>query len=453
MSTTMNVKEAERAHLLSRPLKDTPPADLVSIFASAAKPTADWLLGLEIELSPFHLSDLAPLQHPELVQMFAQLAERAPYVPDFDPSGIQIGLRREGHVISLEPGGQFEYATRPYRRIRDLESALLGFARDLKEAGQAVGVGFWAIGHHPFGTRDTMPKMPKSRYQVMRNYMAHAGTRGLDMMHLTGSVQCAIDFSDEANMIDKVRAAAKISPFIAALTASSPFTAGKPNGKKTARYEIWFDVDKTRCGIWPEMVDAEGLTYQRYIEHALAAPAMFFMREGNYRVAEPKPYRAYAESGFSGTTVTVSDFLDHLTTMFPEIRIKSYIELRGSDCLPPKEALAIAAFWRGILDVPEARKEACDRLAKMDHAALLELQHEVVVKGLEANSASGPALEIARFLMETAQVGLCSVRATDCAGYLEPLKARAASGRTLADDMLARAAKAGIAEALKLCEI
>src|SRR5262249_7390904 len=160
-------------------------------------------------------------------------------------------------------------------------------------------------------------------YRVMRPYLAKAGTRGLDMMHLTGSVQCAIDFEDEADMGRKVRTAARISPFLAALTASSPFSFGRVNGMKTMRYAIWLDTDRPRCGIWPEMVDAEGLTFKRYVERALAAPAMLFVRGGRYQLPEPRPFASYAESGFQDTTVTVGDLIDHLTTLFPEIRLKS----------------------------------------------------------------------------------------------------------------------------------
>ena len=317
----------------------------------------------------------------------------------------------------------------------------------MAQAGAAHGVRFAAMGHHPFADRDTVPKMPKARYELMRAYLPTRGTRGLDMMHLTGSVQCAVDFSDEANLVEKMRVAARASPFLTALVSSSPFLRGKPNGLKSMRYEIWRDVDNARSGIWPEMVDAEGMTYARYVQRALETPAMFFLRDGQYRMPEARPFSWYAREGFEGTVVTVADFVDHLTSLFPEIRVKSYIELRGADCVPPAEAVAIAGFWRAILDDDDTRKHAAERLAGLDHAALMALQIDVARRGLAAESAIGLVQEVAKDLAKMA-VDRFRQRSPHCADCVSVLHDRAVRGASPADDMLAVYAKDGIAAAV-----
>jgi glutamate--cysteine ligase len=462
MSTTMNVSEAERAHLLARPLKDTRPAELAKLFAGGAKLESSWKLGLEIELTPYRTADRRPLEHPDIARLFASLARIGGYTPDTEPSssgpadpgGVSVGMHSDGQVVSLEPGGQVEFATRPFRALKRLYEAVDHFTEELRRAGSEQGVEFWAIGHHPFETKETIPRMPKARYAAMRRYLASSGSRGLDMMHLTGSVQCAVDFSDEANLADKVRAAARISPFLSALTASSPFTAGKPNGMKSERYAIWFDVDAPRCGIWPEMVDEQGLTFERYVQHALAAPPIFFMRDGKFRpVLERRPFASYGDTGFEDTTVTIADLLDHLTTMFPEIRVKSYIELRGADCLPPADAVAIAGFWRALLDNGDARAEVTGRLRKMGYPEIRALQPDVARLGLDAVSPAGPVREIALWLSRTAYESLTSQNARDCAECVLPLVERAERGRSMADDLIDRYHKSGIEHALELCRV
>src|SRR5262249_55040380 len=158
-----------------------------------------------------------------------------------------------GAIISLEPGGQLELATRPHPQLKELRREICSYVGELRAAAAENDAGFWAIGYQPFETRDTMPKMPKARYDVMRGYFARKGGRGLDMMHYTGSVQFAVDYRDEKNMTDKVRTAVRVSPFLAALVSSSPFVRGKISGKKSERYQVWLDVDDERSGIWPEM--------------------------------------------------------------------------------------------------------------------------------------------------------------------------------------------------------
>jgi glutamate--cysteine ligase len=264
--------------------------------------------------------------------------------------------------------------------------------------------------------------MPKARYELMRRYLPLRGARGLDMMHLTGSVQCAVDFESEQNLVDKVRAAARISPFLAALVSSSPFTAGRPNGQKSMRYAIWQDVDDVRSGIWPEMVDAEGLRYHRYVARALEVPAMFFRRDGGYRQPEARPFAHYVAEGFEGTTVTVRDFVDHLTSLFPEIRVKNYV--------------AVGGVWRALLDDDAARSEAHGRLASLDHAALRALQVAVAREGLDATSPVGPVRELARWLTELAHTSLAAASPL-CGDCMEPLRVIAARGRSPADEMLA----------------
>lgn len=444
----MTADDDALAELLARPMDQTPVDELRRLFIRGEKPRDKWMIGAEIELFPLVQATGAPAEHQLVGKMFEAIAHDLGLALDREPTGAVIGAHGEGHLLSLEPGGQMEIATKPFPRAADLNAAIIRLTGALATAGAGHGVRFLAAGHQPRVDRDTVPKMAKARYALMREYLPTRGSRGLDMMHLTGSVQCAVDFSDEANMVDKVRLAAQASPFLAALVSASPFFRGRPSGFKTMRYEIWRDVDNARSGLWPEMVDAEGMTYARYIAKALAVPAMFFMRDGAYRMPAARPYAAYVREGFEGTTVTVADFVDHLTSLFPEIRLKSYVELRGTDCVPPPEAMGIASFWRSLLDNDAARAEAAERLAGLDHAALVALQVDVARDGLAATSPIGPVGEVALALVEIATRYL-SAQSTDCGTCLQPLLTRARRGKSPADDMLEAYAKGGLEAALE----
>ena len=439
--------------LLQRPLVETSADDLTLLFAGGAKRLEDWKLGLELELFPVAHGSHEPAQYPALKATLENLGVARGLDEELDPdSGALIGLLGDGELVSIEPGGQLEYATKPFRTLRALRRAVTEFIGAMSHAANDQGLSLLALGYNPFETLRSIPRMPKARYNTMRAYLPERGRRSLEMMHLTASVQCAVDFSDEENMTHKVRTAARASPFIAALTASSPFTAGEPNGFRSTRYDIWLHTDDARCGLWPEMFDEEGLTFKRYVEHALRTPAMFFFRDQQYRVAEPRPYIEYAKEGFEGSTVTVRDFVDHLTTLFPEVRTKSYIELRGADCAPPLEAVAIAGFWRGLLDDADALAAASERLSTLTYEQVRELQPRIAREGLDARSPVGIAREVARDLVEIARNRFVR-SAPDCAECLEPLVARAHAGRSLADELLERAASPSVIDALEICRV
>ena len=450
MSQQMKVTNEAMQELLQRPLVETTPQMLSALFADGAKDDNDWMLGLELELFAHDIKTREPATFEPLRKTLESLASTVGFQHVREADGTLVGLEGDGQIVSLEPGGQLEYATRPYRVMRKLRREVTELIGALSQAAQDQGLGLWALGHHPYADRDSVPKMPKARYELMRSYMATRGDRALDMMHLTGSVQCAVDFSDEQNMVDKVATAARVSPFITALTASSPFTKGAPNGFRSMRYEIWLHTDDTRCGLWPEMVDDQGLTFVRYIEHALATPAMLFIREGAYRQAEAIPYAEYGRRGFEDTTVTVADFVDHLTTLFPEVRTKNYIELRGADCAPPLEAVAIAGLWRGLLDDEPTRRAAAERLAPLDYAALRALQPQIARHGLDADSPIGGVREIARWLVNLGYERLAR-SAPDCAECLLPLVQRADAGRSLADELLEIAERDSVDAAVDHC--
>jgi len=271
-------------------------------------------------------------------------------------------------------------------------------------------------------------------------------------MHLTGSVQCTVDFQSEQNLVDKVRTAARVTPFLSALVAASPFSDGKKNGFHSVRYQIWLETDDERCGIWPEMLDAEGFRMHRYVERTFRAPPMFFMRDGHYVAAEDKPFGQYVQDGFQGTPLTVRDYLDHLTTFFPEIRTKAYVELRGADCVLPAEAVAIAGFWRGILDEENTRRAVEERLSAMDYAAVRALQPQVAKIGLDAQSPVGPVREVIEWLVDAAYQRL-DKSAPDCAECVLPLVERAKRGRSPAEEMLEAYEQGGIEKALEIVRL
>jgi glutamate--cysteine ligase len=448
------ISGGDNSTFLDRPLSTTPMDEIARFFLASAKGPETWMIGMEVELFAFHRRDLRPVAHPIMARVLEDIGKRWHMKPEYEagPGGPLIGLSGHGATISLEPGGQIELATKPHDALRELKREICSYVDKLRQAGEDQDVGFWAIGYQPFEDRDSMPKMPKARYDVMRSYFAAKGGRGLDMMHCTGSVQCAVDFSDELNMTDKIRTAARVSPFLTALVSASPFSSGKLNGYKTARYQVWLETDDERCGLWPEMLDAEGLTFRRYVDRAMKAAPFFFIRDGRHVQADARSFGEHAQSGFQGTDVTVRDLVDHLTTFFPEIRPKGYVELRGADCVQPGEGVAIAGFWRGILDSDEARREVNARLEKMGYAELRALQPLVAKLGLSAMSAAGPAAEIAEWLVRLSH-DVHTRSMPDCAECIEPLLERAEAGRSPADDMLEIAEKKSIRDAVMSCTV
>ena len=439
------------AHL-HRPLAELSREELGRLFLEAAKPDTQWYIGLELEIFPYWQDSLRPVEHTALAEVLGRLGKLAGMTETHEPDGALTGLKGNGELISLEPGGQLEFASRPHRALQALRKEMLDYASHLIDAGAPQGISYWAAGYQPIAGREEVPVMPKPRYAHMRRYLGARGRRALDMMHLTGSVQCTVDFQSEANLVDKVRTAARVSPFLSALVAASPFSGGQPNGFKSVRYQTWQEVDDERCGIWPEMVDAEGLTVDRYVARTLRTPPMFFIRDGEYLEAGPEPYAHFVERGFEGRALTVSDYLDHLTTFFPEIRLKGYVELRGADCVRPEEAVAVAGFWRGILDHEPTRQAVDERLAAMDWAAIRTLQPQVAVQGLDATSPAGPVREVIRWVVEAGYERLAK-SSPDCADCVVPLVERAERGRSPADELLERHAQGGLAAALDLVKL
>lgn len=437
---------------LARPLSEMSTDELAELFLAAAKPDTQWYVGLELEMFAFRQDNLQPASHDLLANVMRRLGRATGMTETHEPNGALTGLEGNGELVSLEPGGQLEFATRPHRSLKAARTEVLDYANALRAAAEEDGLGFWALGQQPFVDRDSAPHMPKPRYDQMRRYLGARGARALDMMHLTGSIQCTVDFQSEQNLVDKVRTAARVSPFLSALVAASPFTNGTPNGFKTVRYQIWLETDDERCGIWPEMLDEEGLRMHRYVERTFRAPPMFFIRDGEYIAAEDKPFGQYVQDGFQGTPVTVRDYLDHLTTFFPEIRTKAYVELRGADCVLPAEAVAIGGFWRGLLDDEATRAGVDERMSKMDYAAVRALQPQVAKLGLDASSPAGPAREVARWLVEQAHQRL-EESAPDCAECVLPLLERAQRGTSPADEMLARYEEGGIEAALEVVKL
>ena len=451
MSRPLSFADNALHELKKRPVSEVTTEELSRFFAKGETPKQDWRIGLEMEVFVHHKRTRAPASFENLKGLLKTLIDTTPidWNKDVDPNGELVGLSCNGQVISLEPGGQFEFATRPYGSTVELREELFQFVETLRSICEDENLQLLAIGQQPEATVETIPRMPKNRYDIMRSYLPQYGSLALNMMHLTASMQCAVDFSDEANMIEKIRTAAKVSPFLTALTAASPFSNGKPNGYKSFRYEIWRKTDNVRCGLWPEMLDQEGLGYSRYVEKALNTPAMIFLRNGRFYQAERKPFREYARIGFDDTPVTVDDFLLHLTSLFPEVRPKTYVEMRGADCLPPAETLAIAAFWRGLLDDSDACREALELLKTIDFEELVELQAKVAKNGLDAESSIGKAADVIKKLVA---VAMSRLQRDEPDGLVDmmPLVERSERGRSLADDMLEIAAKTSVADALRL---
>ena len=330
-------------------------ADLVDWIAQGVKPRSRFRIGTEHEKFAFTLEGHRPVPY-EGRRGIRALLEGMQHLLGWQPivegSNI-IGLFdvTGGGAISLEPGGQFELSGAQVETVHQTSSELMAHLAQVREVARPLGIGFLGIGMTPSWTRAEMPKMPKGRYKIMTAYMPKVGTLGLDMMYRTCTVQTNLDFSSEADMVKKLRVSLALQPVATALFANSPFTEGKPNGFLSFRSEIWRDTDNARAGMLPWAFEP-GMGFERWVDYALDVP-MYFVKHGDeYVDVAGQSFRdlmAGKLPGMPGARATISDWANHVSTIFPEVRLKRYLEMRGADSGPLAYLLALPAFWAGIL--------------------------------------------------------------------------------------------------------
>ena len=429
-----------------RPITDV--RDLAEYFASGAKPPAEWTIGTEHEAFGFGLTGFAPPTYEQkggIADLLAAIQAAEGLTPILD-HGNTIGLKGHGGAsLSLEPGGQFELSGAMLPDLHATKAELDGHIARLHAITPGLGLGFAPLGFHPFATRADMPFMPKGRYKIMREYMPKVGTRGLDMMLRTCTVQVNLDFCSEANMVAKMRAASALQPLATALFANSPFYEGKPNGLLSNRAQVWTDTDNARSGI-PAVVFEPGFGFEAYANWLLDVPMYFVYRDGEFIDAAGASFRDFMAGklpALPGVHATLGDFADHCTTAFPDARLKKYIETRGADSGRPDMMLAQSAFWPGIFYDPAALAAAEALVRGLSYADILALRAAVPVSGINTKFGAGTLRDLARDAVEIARGGLKNRARKNAAGedeqsYLAPLAEIAAGAPTQAEHWLER---------------
>jgi glutamate--cysteine ligase len=421
--------------------------ELVDWLAHGCKPKAQFRIGTEHEKFAFMLDGHQPVPY-EGRRGIRTLLEGMELLLGWQPimeDGNVIGLLdvTGGGAITLEPGGQFELSGAQVETVHQTSSELMAHLAQLREVAQPLHIGFLGIGMTPSWTRAEMPKMPKGRYKIMTAYMPKVGTLGLDMMYRTCTVQTNLDFASEADMVKKLRVSIALQPVATALFANSPFTEGRPNGFLSYRAEIWRDTDKDRTGMLPWVFEA-GMGFERWVDYALDVP-MYFVKHGDeYVDVAGQSFRALLAGklpGMSGARATISDWSNHISTIFPEVRLKRYLEMRGADSGPTRNLLALPAFWVGILYDDVSLDAAWDLVKKWSAAERQQLRDEVPKAGLAATVRDRTVFDIATDTLKLARAGLARRNRLDAGGddetrYLEVLDDRLARGTTPAQELL-----------------
>ncbi len=424
------------------------PDQLAEFLASGCKPEADWRIGTEHEKFGFCKDTLKPLPYDgarSIKAVLEGLRDTYGWAPVLEGDNI-IGLTLNGANVSLEPGGQLELSGAPLETIHQTCDEVNLHLREVKDIADKVGVGFIGLGAAPIWSHDDMPLMPKGRYKLMDSYMQKVGTHGTQMMRRTCTVQVNLDFGSEADMVQKFRTSLALQPVATALFANSPFFDGKPNGHKSWRSRIWRDLDASRTGTLPFAFD-EGFGFQQYVDYALDVPMYFVYRDGKYINALGQSFRDFMNGrlpALPGEVPTLSDWADHLTTIFPEARLKKYLEMRGADGGQWRRLCALPGFWVGLLYDQNSLDAAWDLAKGWDLETREALRVAASVDGLAAETHGIKMMDLARELLVIAEAGL-KARARPGAGGLVPdethflnaLTESIETGMTPADDLLA----------------
>ena len=423
---------------------------LVDFIASGCKPPDAWRIGTEHEKFAFDLKTLRPLPYEGETGIRALLdgLTRFGWKPHLE-NGKPIALTMDGQSVTLEPGGQFELSGAPLETIHETCVEVNTHLKQVKEIGTEIGSGMLGLGFNPKWSRADVTVMPKGRYGIMKAYMPLKGTLGLDMMLRTCTVQVNLDFASEADMVKKFRVSLALQPVATALFANSPFTEGKPNGFMSYRSHVWTDTDPDRCGILP-FVFEDGMSFERYADHVLDVPMYFVYRGGSYREVSGQSFRDFLDGklpALPGEKPTLRDWEDHMTTLFPEVRMKRFLEMRGADGGPWGRLCALPALWVGLLYSQSALDAAWDLVKDFTLEEHNQLRTDVPKMALKTPFRRGTVGDLAGRVLEIAQAGLRN-RArfdgggSDEGGFLDPLIEIQQSGRAPAEELLERYAAA-----------
>src|SRR5215831_16285101 len=426
--------------------------ELVAWLEAGCKPKAQFRAGTEHEKFAFTVADHRPVPYSgkrSIRALLEGMHTLLGWEPIMEGDNI-IGLFdvTGGGAISLEPGGQFELSGAPLDNVHQTASELMAHLAQLREVAKPLGIGFLGIGMTPSWTRADMPKMPKGRYQIMTAYMPKVGSHGLDMMYRTCTVQANLDFSSEADMVKKLRVSLALQPVATALFANSPFTEGRPNGFLSFRSEIWRDTDPDRSGMLPWAFEP-GMGYERWTDYALDVPMYFVKRGDQYIDVAGRSFRDLLAGRFTDVPAlrsrneraTVSDWANHLSTIFPEVRLKRYLETRGADAGPWGRLPSLTAFWVGLLYDDACLDAAWDIVKGWTDEERQKLRDDVPRLGFRATIRGRELLSIARETLVLCRAGLARRKKFDPYGadetrYLKPLEDLAERGETPAEELL-----------------
>ncbi|BBC72303.1 glutamate--cysteine ligase [Altererythrobacter sp. B11] len=419
--------------------------DLVAPMQAGEKPPAAWRIGTEHEKLVYKRSDHhAPSYEEEggIRDILLQLREFG-WEP-VEENGHVIAMSGADGTVSLEPAGQLELSGAPLENLHQTCAETGRHLDQVKAIGEKFGVGFLGLGMWPDKTRAELPVMPKGRYAIMMRHMPRVGSLGLDMMLRTCTIQVNLDYSSEADMAKKFRTGLALQPLATALFANSPFTEGRPNGFLSYRSHIWSDTDPQRTGMLP-FVFEEGFGYERYVEYMLDVPMYFVFREGRYIDAAGQSFRDFMKGqlpALPGELPTASDWTDHLSTAFPEVRMKSFLEMRGADGGPWNRICALPAFWVGLLYNDSALDGAWDLVRHWTMEEREALRDAVPKLALDAPIPGGGTLrDIAGEVLRIARAGLVArgrlnEGGDNEAGFLQPLEEIVATGKVPAQRLL-----------------
>jgi glutamate--cysteine ligase len=396
---------------------------MAEYLASGCKPKEDWRIGTEHEKFGFCKDSLLPLPYEgerSIHAVLSALRDRHDW-QELREADQLIGLTKDGANISLEPGGALELSGAPLETIHETCDEVSVHLKEVKDIADEIGVGFIGLGAAPTWMHEEMPLMPKGRYKLMDAYMGKVGTMGRTMMRRTSTVQVNLDYSSEADMIQKLRVGIALQPVAVALFANSPFFEGKPNGHKSWRSRVWRDTDNARAGMIPFVFD-DDFGFERWVEYALDVPMYFVYRDGKYIDALGQSFRDFLDEklpALPGEKPTLSDWADHLTTAFPEARIKKYIEMRGADGGPWRRLCALPAFWVGLCYEQDSLDAAWDLVKDWDAETREALRVTASVDGLCAKVGNIDMHELSKSVLDIAHAGLAK-RARPGAGGMIP---------------------------------